>query len=192
MKLDFQGAANTSRRSTNVLGMPALRMWCAHPLFAIEEGMYIDLPEGQQIRPVHNGLTGPVTDETWPDFAMPNGDCINLASIFERSSDSGAVCQKLYVKSAKTICLRTADGAESLNMSYNPGDLPWLGLWINKSAWSGCGSLPYLNLGIEPATTPHDSLVNATKYTDGDFLDPGESKKWQLTVRLKSGVKTND
>ncbi len=166
-------------------------LWCAHPLFAIEEGMNIELPTGRKIYPVHKDAD-PIKEDVWPNILMPNGNYTKLASIFEKFSDSGVVCQKLFVNSAKTIGLRTANNAECLSMSYNPEDLPWLGLWINKNAWSGCGSIPYLNLGIEPATTPYDSLLDAVESLGGDFLQPGESRKWQLTVSLQRDTKTND
>lgn len=167
-------------------------MWCAHPLLNIDDGMHIHLQQGQQIRTVSNGVTGPVTDQAWPDLSMPNGESINLTKVFESPGGTDGLCQKLYVKSEKQVCLSTADGEESFNMMYDPQSLPWLGLWINNNGWSGCGSKPYRNLGIEPSTTPHDCLTEAVRNGNGDILEPGESRKWYLAVNLKNRMNMND
>ncbi len=167
-------------------------LWCAHPLLAVEKGMRIHLQEGQRIRPVQGDVTDPVSDQTWPGLRMPDGEITDLVGVFEGPGDSDGFCQKLYVQSASEIGLITADGAESLYIQYDPRSLPWLGLWINNNTWSGCDSAPYLNLGIEPATTAHDSLADAVRFAEVDYLGPGESKTWFLTVSLKNGIKTND
>ncbi len=166
-------------------------LWCVHPLLAIKKGMYIDLPRGQKIRSVHEGITGSVTDQVWPNVAMPNGETHNLAKVFDHTNGPGVFNQKLYVQSTKRVCLSTADTTESFSISYDPESLPWLGLWINNNAWSGCGSEPYLNLGLEPTTTPYDSLADAVEFDDADVLEPGESKKWRLAVSLDNKVNTN-
>ena len=108
--------------------------------------MRIDFQEGQQIRSVQGNVTGPPLDQTWPGLRMPDGEITDLARVFERSGDSDGFCQKLYVQSASEVGFSTADGAEGLYMQYDPRSLPWLGLWINNNAWSGCDSEPYLNL----------------------------------------------
>ena len=167
-------------------------LWCAHPLLAVEKGMHIHLKEGQQIRSVQGDTADLAPHQTWPGLRMPDGDIVDLARVFENSGDSDGFCQKLFVQSSGEIGLSTPGGAECLFIHYDPRSLPWLGLWINNNAWSGCDSAPYLNLGIEPTTTAHDSLADAVRVTEADILEPGESKTWCLTVSLKNGIKTND
>ena len=163
-------------------------LWCAHPLLAIEEGMRINLDGGQQIRQAHDDVSGPPTHSAWPTLVSPDGRAIDLAGIFDNSNEPGRFCQKLFVRSARQVSISTAGGVESFKIIYDPEALPWLGLWVNKNAWSGCGSEPYLNLGIEPATTPHDSLTEAVKQGQVDFLQSGESKEWSLTISLGNTV----
>jgi len=157
-----------------------------------EKGMRIHFQGGEQSRSVQGEVTGPALDQTWPVLRMPDGEITDLARVFERSGDTDGFCQKLYVQSAREIGLSTADGAESLYRQYDLRSLPGLGVWINNNAWSGCNSAPYLNLGIEPATTAHDSLADAVRFAEVDNLGPGESKTWFLTVSLKNGIKRND
>lgn len=167
-------------------------LWCAHPLFAIENDMHIELQEGQQIRLLQNNATDPAINQQWPKLVLGEGKNINLAGIFEASTEPETFCQKLFVRSAKEVSLCTANGKERFSMMYDPGNLPWLGLWINKNAWSGCGSKPYLNLGLEPATSPHDLLCDAVEQGHADVLQPGESRDWSLSISLINTVDTND
>jgi galactose mutarotase-like enzyme len=167
-------------------------LWCAHPLFAIENGMHIRLLEGQQLRLLNDDETSPVINQIWPDLALPGGGSINLAGIFEEPAEPETFCQKLFVRSAGKFSLCTGNGRESFSMVYNPESLPWLGLWLNKNAWSGCDSEPYLNLGMEPATAPHDLLSDAVEQGCADFLQAGESRDWSLSVNLINTVDTHD
>ncbi len=67
-------------------------------------------------------------------------------------------------------------------MHYDPSQLPVLGLWINFHGWSGCGSAPYFNLGIEPATAAFDSLCDAVQAGKQRILGPGASDRWRLRL----------
>ena len=78
------------------------------------------------------------------------------------------------------VCIQKGNGA-SLGLSWNPSEIPYLGLWVNNGGWSGCGSEPYFNLGIEPATLPIDNLTNAE---NPPVLQPGETRCWSLEVTL--------
>ena len=125
-------------------------------------------------------------------LALADGKNIDLAGIFKTSTGPETFCQKLFVKSAGEVSLSTADATECFNMKYDPEALPWLGLWVNKNAWSGCGSKPYLNLGLEPTTAPHDFLTEAVAQGHANVLQAGESKSWSLSVHLKNGSDTHE
>ena len=163
-------------------------LWCAHPLFAIESGIRINTREGQQIRLMQQNDATPVEDQAWPILALADGQNLNLEEVY---AEPGTLCQKLFVRSAGQVDFSTADGMECLSMVYDPESLPWLGLWINNNAWSGCGSEPYLNLGLEPSTAPHEFLTEAVAQGQADFLQAGESRNWALSIQLKSGVDTH-
>jgi hypothetical protein len=80
------------------------------------------------------------------------------------------------------VRIQKGNGA-SLGLSWNPSEIPYLGLWVNNGGWSGCGSEPYFNLGIEPATLPIDNLTAAD---NPPILQPGETRCWCLEVTLNS------
>jgi len=169
-------------------------LWCAHPLLAIESGMHIGLKEGQTIRPSHGDASGSGVlngNQAWPLLESSGGTCLDLAGIFKPSSKPETFCAKLFVRSTEEVCVSTADGAETLRMRYSPQHLPWLGLWINKNAWSGCGSEPYLNLGLEPATAPHETLAEAVAHGQADILPAGGTRDWSLAICLDNTVNTH-
>jgi len=166
-------------------------IWCAHPLLAIEPGMSIRLKKGQPIQLMPNNepnLANAKKQLYWPNLCSPTGENLDLAGIFKQSAKPETFCAKLFVGSGEDACLSTADGSESLCLMYDPEILPWLGLWVNKNGWSGCNSRPYMNLGMEPATSPQDTLSEAVKQGQACFLQSGASKQWSLTISLDNMV----
>jgi hypothetical protein len=83
------------------------------------------------------------------------------------------------------VGLRHPDGS-SIELDWHPAQIPHLGLWLNLGAWSGCGSTPYFNLGIEPTTSPHDSLADAVQAGVAMILKTGETRHWHLSIKLHS------
>ncbi len=79
-----------------------------------------------------------------------------------------------------------AGTSESLTVSFDPLQLPWLGLWINNEGWSGCGGAPYRNLGLEPATAAFDCVSKAAEDGAIPWLDPGETRRWTLDVESRA------
>ncbi len=71
-----------------------------------------------------------------------------------------------------------------MTFRYDESEIPWVGLWINAEAWSGCGSPPHLNLGVEPSTAPCDSLTAALAEDRVDWLQPGQTRTWSLRVEV--------
>ena len=190
-----QARLDIEYKLTNTGTSPWPWLWCAHPLLAIEEGMMINVPNGQQIRtdpfnPLCSHDRG--MEQTWPLLASPEGGLINLAAIFDRSTAPETFCAKLFVESSEEVSVSTANGNESLSIMYKPEEIPWLGFWINKNGWSGCGSEPYLNLGLEPATSPHDTLTQAVAYGECTVLEAGMTTQWSLTVYLNHRVNRHD
>ena len=163
-------------------------LWCAHPLIAVEYGMHIGLQEGQAIylNPASAADADRVNGgQFWPMLRSPDGRSTNLAVIFKEPTNPESFSTKVFVRFRNKVCVSTPEDVESFSIEYDERDLPWLGLWINKKAWSGCGSEPYLNLGVEPATAPHDTLAEAVSLGCADYLQPGESRSWTLGVYLK-------
>lgn len=142
-------------------------LWCAHPLVPLDSDLALEA--GAAFRVLYaSGAAGHLQgcEASWNE--LPPRSERWAAKLF---SEKGALSQ---------VRVRKGNGA-SLDLSWNAVDIPYLGLWVNNGGWSGCGSEPYFNLGIEPATLPIDDLTAAE---NPPLLQPGETRRWSLVVNL--------
>lgn len=161
-------------------------LWCAHPLIALEAGMRLSLPLNTPMS--LKGGVGVVPEE----FAWPLLERNDLPSL-DRIPDPEApgfrpFAAKIFSEAnvLSDFSLFTPDQASVLRFAWNWRDTPFLGLWLNCRGWSGCGSAPYFNLGIEPATAPWDDLADAIADGSARFLAPGDVRQWSFEIRLES------
>lgn len=159
-------------------------LWCAHPLIAIEPGMQIVLPKGGEMR-LDGGVNVPVGQQfSWPD--LPGLTAVDMIPAVDAPGFKPFAAKMFTAANAvDSVALRTADGKESLALQWNRADAPFLGLWLNGRAWSGCGSAPYFNLGIEPATAPFDLLTDALADGSGRWIAAGETRTWEMVLSLQ-------
>jgi galactose mutarotase-like enzyme len=145
-------------------------LWAAHPLFALEPGMEITGTQG-----VHFHTSAEIGKPAEFSGLIPDFHSQDFQPFaFKRFSPSASVDR---------VGLRHPDGS-SIELSWDRGEISHLGLWLNMGAWSGCGSAPYINLGIEPTTSPHDSLADAIQDGSAIILQAGERNQWSLTFEL--------
>ena len=162
--------------------------WCAHPLLAIEPDSVIDIAGNRPLR-VDDAETRAwcceETEQRWPKLVLRDGESHDLSQSFASNAARRTFASKIYVRSphngSASVLLK--DGAR-LTFRFDPEELPWLGLWINNGAWSGCGSEPYTNLGLEPATSPYDCINEAIENDAVAWLQPGAERRWSLTVEM--------
>lgn len=144
-------------------------LWCAHPLVPLDAGL--GLEAGAPFRVLYaSGAAADLQGHSVDWNQLPPRSERWAAKIF---SDEGAV---------GAVRLRKTNGA-TMALEWNPAEIPFLGLWVNNGGWSGCGSEPYFNLGIEPATLPVDDLSSAK---NPPRLQPGEIRRWCLEILLSS------
>jgi galactose mutarotase-like enzyme len=176
-----------SYRVENHSSSPVPYLWCAHPLLAIEPGMQIILPTGTPM--FNRGGSGvDRNDFLWPQMA----DGKRMDQIPHPSSpDFQPYAIKMFTAAhaIHEVTISSADGRESLSLQWNPQQVPHLGLWLNVMAWSGSGSAPYFNLGIEPTTAAHDSLSDAHATASARELLPGQTHTWEMTARITAMAK---
>lgn len=163
-------------------------LWCGHPLFALEAGMTLRLPHGTPMKMTGAGGDATETFE-WPHApGFPPLDRIPDLS----SSDFNPFAVKLFSDkgSVDRVTLASANALETLNIRWDITEIPFLGLWLNCGNWSGCDSAPYFNLGIEPATSPFDSLEDAIGNDAHCIIHPGMVVRWilELTTSNRTGI----
>jgi galactose mutarotase-like enzyme len=160
--------------------------WCAHALIAVEPGMRIELPATQHFL-VEDSVGKPNPAERirrWPDLDLAEDNSVDLSDCFPERGN--AFAQKIFVETPEdgAVSVAVPDSAERLTLRFDREQIPWLGLWINNNGWSGCGSEPYLNLGVEPGTVPYDSVATAIENDAIDWIQPAEVRDWSLIVDL--------
>lgn len=147
-------------------------LWAAHPLFALEPGSVITGIRGDDFHLAEAIGTSPETWAVIPDFRARGFQPFAC----KRFSRPGAV---------DAVGLQHPDGS-SLRLEWNRSVIPHLGIWLNVGAWSGCDSPPYVNLGLEPTTSPCDSLALAVQEGNAMILPPGKTLCWELRILWNS------
>ena len=161
-------------------------LWCAHPLIALEAGMQLRLAP-QTVMQLNGGVAVEPEFFPWPKLAktaLPAFDVIPDPTV----PGFRPFAAKMFTQRGTTaeFAVLAPDRRSALAFAWNPDELPYLGLWLNCQGWSGCGSAPYFNLGVEPATAPFDDLADAMIDGSARRLAPGEIRHWQLEIRLES------
>lgn len=146
-------------------------LWAAHPLFALEPGMEITGTQGIHFHTAAELGKPADFHGQIPDFQSPDFQPFAC----KRFSPTGLLDR---------VGLRHSDGS-AIWLSWDRDATPYLGLWLNLGAWSGCGSTPYFNIGIEPTTSPHDSLADAIQDGSAMILQAEGRSEWTLTIDLQ-------
>lgn len=164
---------------TNTGSMPLPYLWCAHPLFKATPPIEIELEGRPEVR---FGSHSPFGER---------GDCFHWPSSESRTfSQVGKPSQqavKLFaaVESGR-VTLQHPDGPQ-LTLRWSAAKLPILGIWVNEGGWSGAGTPPYTNVGIEPGNgAPDDLAVAMTEWECYRQLEPNERHTWSLTLNMQN------
>lgn len=163
-------------------------LYCPHPLFDLRPGMRLALPEGLPFSVLFAmGRAAELTGQTrsWPepepglrldripDFEAPGFEPWGL---------------KLFGEAGATERFALEDPAkgERLTLSWDAEALPHFSMWMNLGVWAGrAGLKPYVNLCVEPTTTPHEDLARALEVGQGRRLEPGERAEWWLDLTIE-------
>lgn len=142
-------------------------LWCTHPLLPFDSSLNLETSAAYHVH-YAAGAAASLQDKTIGWHELPSRGAAWAVKLF---SARGAV--------DRVVVRRHGGGA--LEFSWNADAAPYLGLWVNNGGWSGCGSEPYHNIGIEPTTLPFDDL-SATEAPP--VLSPGETSRWKLQLDL--------
>jgi hypothetical protein len=158
-------------------------LYCAHPLLRVEEGDRILLPD--EVRSVVlEGSAGNRLGKRGDRVAWPGSeaeDDLNIVGL-----PDGFQADKLFagpVVHGWCALLRTSID-EGIEITFDSGVLPYLGLWICRAAWPESGKAKQYTVAFEPASAPFDSLADAERAGMAWNLAPGERYGWTLRFRL--------
>ena len=163
-------------------------IWCIHPLINIEEGMQVFLPVGIDSVRLDSGTNGFLGENgsqiDWPQAKRADNQPIDLSCI---PADNFGEAYKLYTQPFKGEAqvetgIIDPTGKHSFTFRFRPNEITHIGLWMNYGAWSGSGSEPYFNLGLEPCIGGTDGLSNAKDMGEYGNLPAKESRVWTLEL----------
>jgi len=167
---------------TNIGAGPYEYLWALHPLFALQPGDRLRLPE--EIRRVTtflaiNAPLGNAGDEwDWP--APAEGIRPDAFDLGKGDSAVKFFTPPLRCGEAAIENIRTGD---FLRLGFSTTELNTLGVWINRGGWGG-----YHHAAIEPtngAPDPLDAAVNGWRRFSR--LDPGETRRWEIWIEVGHG-----
>jgi galactose mutarotase-like enzyme len=176
---------------TNTGTDPAPWSWSAHPLFAVDAGDAINLPNGMRELRLEGsgggrlGKSGDVV--SWPVAKLANGGETDLT--FALAANSG-VGDKLFggpVPAEVTTgwCeIFRPKARVGIRVSFQAENTPYLGLWLCYGGWPEREGPKQMCVAVEPATAPVDSLTETGPWSR--VLAAGESYEWAMIVDLKA------
>jgi len=166
--------------------LPLPFIWAAHPLFAIEPGDAIILPPSTIVSSTGNvglSLAGDSLPFAWPQLKLATGEVIDVNRIPDHSAGFAI---KLFAENVTPPTVEIADHTrlERLQISFS-SPISHCGLWLNYGAWSGASTKNYFNIGVEPTTSPCDSLEMACGKKLAVAIQPYSEKRWQLNLSIR-------
>jgi galactose mutarotase-like enzyme len=162
--------------------------WAAHPLFMVEEGDRIVLPESiksQRLEGSAGGRLGMRGDSiAWPMARLQDGNMVDL-SVAE-PADSG-IGDKLFTRalsaSENWCTLERPSAGLRIRVTFDVEATPYLGLWICYGGWPERPGLKQMCVAMEPSTAPVDSLAVTGPWSR--LLEPGACFSWPMEVEIE-------
>jgi galactose mutarotase-like enzyme len=167
--------------------------WAAHPLFAVEAGDSIELPESIASLRVEGSagrLGAGVGLVAWPvakgvkDSKSSSGGEVDLRVVQSRRS---RIADKVFAGPLGTgenwCALHRRKAGLRIRVGFDPIATPYLGLWLCYGGWPERKGPKQMCVAMEPATAPVDSLAQTGEWSR--VLGPGETFSWPMRVAIE-------
>jgi hypothetical protein len=173
----------------NTGASPTPWSWAAHPLFVAEAGDRIVLPDSiRELRLEGSGgnrLGNKGDMVSWPVAAL--GDRSRTDLSLAQAADSN-IGEKLFagpLRAAENWCaLERPRAGLRIKVSFDPGAIPYLGMWICYGGWPDGPGPKQACVALEPTTAPVDSLAETGPWSRA--LAAGGSFSWSMEVEFQS------
>ena len=160
-------------------------VWSAHPLIALTQDTWLDLPAGALVRADarHGEVIGMSDEFRWPRARLEK----KIADMSWPDDVTKTYACKLFLTMpAGPMVVGIEQGAARLEAVFDATEIPNCALWINRRAWSPSRKIkPYANVSLAPCIGAPDSLTNALlqPWDSAHWLAPGAERRWTLTWR---------
>jgi len=168
-------------------------LWSAHPLLNTEPGARILLPPEVRellIDSSNANRLGQKGDSCgWPVATSRDGKPDDLRVMKPRGRQS----DKLYTaRLEEGYCgLYYPSSKESILFRFDPGLVPYVGMWICHGAGAADDPKQPYTVALEPCMGRPDDLAEAMARKESDLLPLQEPKRWTLRAELREGVPMN-
>lgn len=174
-------------RLTNLSAFDFDFLWAAHPMFILEEGARLILPEGVDKALIAFALTdslGGYGDEfDWPVATLRDGGTRDLRLIQPKAT-RGFV--KYYIKGRMPegwCALTYPRSGLTLGLSFPVDKVPYLSVLPNEGGWQDL-----YNIFLEPATASFDRIDAARLRGEFATVAPRSTYEWHLNIALAPGT----
>ncbi len=174
-------------RLTNLAPFDLDCLWAAHPMFNLEEGAELILPQGVE-RAVtifcYSGSLGGYGHEfTWPCTTDREGQPRDLRRMRPKAARDA---YKYFVKDPmpEGWCALTYPASNfTLALGFPLAQVPYLGILPNEGGWQDL-----YNIFLEPATAPYDRPDVARLHGRCSSIKAGATCEWYLVLALAPGL----
>ena len=162
-------------------------LWSAHPLFQVEEGDRIVLPDTvHQVRVEGTTVERLEREDdlcAWPRAPLEHGGHIDLSTV---GAMDGKTAHKLFAGPLSTgwCGLYREKLRMGIVMRFDPTHTPYAGLWISHGAWPEGGGAKQYTVALEPTTANCDALDKAAMLGCAQHLLPQAEYSWPLQFEV--------
>jgi hypothetical protein len=170
----------------NLSNYPTTWLWSAHPLLRVDAGDRIVLPsEIKEVTVEYSAgdLVMRNNSIAWPRTQTSLGGVVDLSRVGEKD---GRTAYKFFARMGRAGwgALYREKVGQGVVVRFDPGTLPFLGLWICAGAWPAKGAEKQYTVALEPTTSNVDSLASAERNGTARSLGARERCQWKLEIQL--------
>lgn len=162
--------------------------WAAHPLFAVDAGDRVELPDSMKTLRLEGSAgkrLGKKGDHVaWPCASLASRGTVDLSVVADERS---GIAEKLFagpLETSESWCaLHRPRAGVTIRFRFDPKATPYLGMWLCSGGWPERLGAKQMCVALEPATAPVDSLAETGKWTR--MLAAGASQSWPLWIDLE-------
>jgi len=157
-------------------------VYSAHPLFELPGAAVVELPTGSVMRTAFGARLSPGAVGRWPDALTSEGGSIDFSLVQPQPMPR---TEKVFVRSRGWCRLHMFGRVRSLLITQDCGYLQWLGVCVNSGQWPNSDQDQHW-IALEPTTAPFDSLVEAAAQGWARTLQPNQTQRWNIRMRLQN------
>jgi galactose mutarotase-like enzyme len=167
-------------------------MWSAHPLFAIDENIKIEITGNPKMSKEFgfggrigadgdNWYGGHLSEHVWPSVLGAKGQISDMSEV----SLDKVLTDKVVLNAPVDglVSLKKLSSGRSLTMKFSPLEVPFLGICYNFGAWPLTGE-PATWVALEPTTGKTDRLDECVELNCARVLAPKSNANWSLEIEL--------